>query len=51
MISLFNNGRVRINPGPDFKYPPPPDVDALLDAMEAGVDAASVMVQEDVKRT
>ncbi|EJD46048.1 hypothetical protein AURDEDRAFT_113765 [Auricularia subglabra TFB-10046 SS5] len=49
MISLFNSGRVNINPGPDFKYAPPPDVDAVLDAMDAGADPASVM-QEDVKR-
>jgi COMPASS component BRE2 len=33
-ISLFNDARVRINPGPDFKYPPPDDVDALLDGRE-----------------
>ncbi|KAI0050059.1 hypothetical protein FA95DRAFT_1514832 [Auriscalpium vulgare] len=29
-ISLFNGARVRLNPGPDFAFPPPPDVDALL---------------------
>jgi len=29
-ISLFNNARVRLNPGPDFAFPPPPDVDALF---------------------
>ncbi|KZP20771.1 hypothetical protein FIBSPDRAFT_741799 [Athelia psychrophila] len=29
-ISLFNDARVRINPGPNFDFPPPPDVDALL---------------------
>lgn len=50
MISLFNSGRVQINPGPDFKFPPPPDVDAVLDAMDAGADPSSVS-QEDVKRT
>jgi COMPASS component BRE2 len=29
-ISLFNYARVRLNPGPDFAYPPPPDIDAVL---------------------
>ncbi|KAI6113333.1 hypothetical protein EDD16DRAFT_1709674 [Pisolithus croceorrhizus] len=29
-ISLFNYARVRINPGPDFEFPPPPDIEALL---------------------
>lgn len=31
-ISLFNDASVRINPGPDFEFLPPPDIDALLDA-------------------
>ena len=31
-ISLFNGARVRLNPGPDFAFPPPPDVDAMLRA-------------------
>ncbi|EMD34459.1 hypothetical protein CERSUDRAFT_55439 [Gelatoporia subvermispora B] len=34
-ISLFNEARVRINPGPDFEFPPPPDVDAILSTMDA----------------
>jgi COMPASS component BRE2 len=29
-ISLFNDARVCMNPGPDFDYPPPEDIDALL---------------------
>ncbi|KAI0253859.1 hypothetical protein BJV78DRAFT_1298373, partial [Lactifluus subvellereus] len=29
-VSLFNGARVRLNPGPDFAFPPPPDVDAML---------------------
>ncbi|KAL4253935.1 Protein SSH4 [Abortiporus biennis] len=29
-ISLFNEARVKINPGPDFDFPPPPDIDAVL---------------------
>jgi COMPASS component BRE2 len=29
-ISLFNGARVRLNPGPDFAFPPPPDIDAVL---------------------
>lgn len=33
-ISLFNDGAVRINPGPDFDYPPPPDIDALLEGRD-----------------
>jgi len=30
LISLFNGARVRLNPGPDFEFPPPPNVDAIL---------------------
>ncbi|KXN82568.1 Set1 complex component ash2 [Leucoagaricus sp. SymC.cos] len=33
-ISLFNEGAVRINPGPDFEYLPPPDIDALLEGRD-----------------
>ncbi|KAH9926120.1 uncharacterized protein B0H18DRAFT_1119023 [Fomitopsis serialis] len=33
-ISLFNEARVRINPGPDFDYPPPPDIDAVLASVD-----------------
>ncbi|KAL0947071.1 hypothetical protein HGRIS_013212 [Hohenbuehelia grisea] len=29
-ISLFNDARVRLNPGPVFEYPPPPDIDGFL---------------------
>lgn len=32
LISLFNGARVRLNPGPDFAFPPPPDIDAVLAA-------------------
>ncbi|EIM90372.1 uncharacterized protein STEHIDRAFT_50647, partial [Stereum hirsutum FP-91666 SS1] len=32
LISLFNGARVRINPGPNFAFPPPPDIDATLNA-------------------
>lgn len=31
-ISLFNDACVRLNPGPDFEFPPPNDIDALLDS-------------------
>ena len=30
LISLFNGARVRLNPGPDFAFPPPPDIDNVL---------------------
>jgi COMPASS component BRE2 len=30
LISLFNGARVRLNPGPDFAFPPPPDIDPIL---------------------
>ena len=30
LISLFNGARVRLNPGPDFAFPPPSDIDAVL---------------------
>ncbi|KAG1874999.1 hypothetical protein C8R48DRAFT_669360 [Suillus tomentosus] len=29
-ISLFNYARVRLNPGPNFDFPPPPDIDSVL---------------------
>lgn len=34
-ISLFNEARVRINPGPGFEFPPPPDIDSVLSTMAA----------------
>ena len=30
LISLFNGARVRLNPGPDFAFHPPSDIDAVL---------------------
>ncbi|KDR81792.1 hypothetical protein GALMADRAFT_135193 [Galerina marginata CBS 339.88] len=30
-ISLFNDASVCLNPGPDFDFPPPDDIDAVLD--------------------
>ncbi|TFK42982.1 hypothetical protein BDQ12DRAFT_663093 [Crucibulum laeve] len=41
-ISLFNDARVRLNPGPDFDFPPPADIDALLDGTTP---------EPDIKRT
>jgi COMPASS component BRE2 len=29
-VSLFNDARVRMSPGPNFEFPPPPDIDALF---------------------
>ncbi|EJD05956.1 uncharacterized protein FOMMEDRAFT_79189, partial [Fomitiporia mediterranea MF3/22] len=29
-VSLFNGARVSINAGPDFEYPPPPDIEGVL---------------------
>lgn len=40
-ISLFNDASVCINPGPDFEYPPPPDIDALLDGRDPFAPPAS----------
>ena len=42
-ISLFNDASIRLNPGPDFDFPPPADIDALLDsqAHPNGVDTAT----------
>lgn len=45
IISLFNEAEVRINPGPDFEYPPPADVDALLSGRE------DELLQRDVGET
>ncbi|KAI9056892.1 hypothetical protein FKP32DRAFT_1638834 [Trametes sanguinea] len=30
IVSLFNGAQVRINPGPHFDCPPPPDIDAVV---------------------
>lgn len=30
-LSLFHDAIIRINPGPDFAFPPPPDIEALLE--------------------
>ena len=30
-ISLFNDAIVRLNPGPEFEYPPPSDINSFLD--------------------
>ncbi|KAH9967957.1 hypothetical protein BC827DRAFT_1258148 [Russula dissimulans] len=30
LISLFNGARVCLNPGPEFAFPPPPDIEAIL---------------------
>ncbi|KAI0340131.1 hypothetical protein BDW22DRAFT_1421891 [Trametopsis cervina] len=38
VISLFNEAEVRINPGPNFDFPPPADIDAVL-MSESGVDS------------
>src|SRR6266702_116598 len=41
LVSLFNGASVRINPGPDFAFPPPSDIDAVLAGDVAdGADAA-----------
>ncbi|KAF5386787.1 hypothetical protein D9615_001877 [Tricholomella constricta] len=34
-ISLFNDASVRLNPGPEFEFPPPNDIDAVLDGKPA----------------
>ncbi|KAG6919955.1 hypothetical protein DXG01_013304 [Tephrocybe rancida] len=44
-ISLFNDACVRINPGPDFDFPPPDDIDVLLD----GTPMSSSDPEEDSK--
>ncbi|KAG5728307.1 Set1 complex component ash2 [Termitomyces sp. T112] len=42
-ISVFNDAIVRMNPGPDFEFPPPNDIDALLDGTPPSC------VEEDTK--
>jgi COMPASS component BRE2 len=32
MISLYHDAVVKVNAGPDFAFPPPPDIDNLLEA-------------------
>ncbi len=39
-ISLFNEACIRLNPGPEFEFPPPPDIDALLDGKIPDADDA-----------
>jgi COMPASS component BRE2 len=33
-ISLFNYARVRLNPGPNFDFAPPPDIDTVLKGID-----------------
>jgi COMPASS component BRE2 len=47
-FSLFNDARIRLNTGPHFQHPPPDDVDALLDAHNAGNTREDAM-DEDIK--
>ncbi|KAI8999014.1 hypothetical protein BD414DRAFT_476724 [Trametes punicea] len=47
IISLFNGAQVRINPGPNFDFPPPPDIDAVV-ANPGDVD---IKPQPDAKPT
>ena len=35
LFSLFGGAQIDLNPGPDFEYPPPPDVEALLENRES----------------
>lgn len=48
MISLFNEAEVALNPGPDFEYPPPPDIDAVL--MSVNQEDADVKPAEEEAR-
>ena len=41
LVSLFNGARVRLNPGPDFAFPPPPDIDAVLAGDTAAADGGT----------
>ncbi|EAU88222.2 Set1 complex component ash2 [Coprinopsis cinerea okayama7 len=41
MISLFNDAIIRINPGPDFDFPPPLDIDAVLEGRPQPTSEAS----------
>ncbi|KAJ8463847.1 hypothetical protein ONZ45_g17442 [Pleurotus djamor] len=36
-VSLFNSAQVRINGGPDFAFPPPSNIDALLQADDSAM--------------
>ena len=45
-LSLFNGAQVRINPGPDFDFPPPPDIDAVV-----ANPGADIKPQPDSART
>ncbi|KIK59843.1 hypothetical protein GYMLUDRAFT_114650, partial [Collybiopsis luxurians FD-317 M1] len=44
LISLFNDASVQINPGPEFHFPPPPNIDTILD------DPSSITL-DDQERT
>ncbi|KAK7060574.1 transcription factor, contains a PHD finger motif [Paramarasmius palmivorus] len=46
-ISLFNSASVELNPGPDFTFPPPPDIDAFLN----DPSSANVAKVEGAERT
>lgn len=40
IVSLFNEARVRMNPGPEFAFPPPDDIDTILSQDSLGHDLA-----------
>lgn len=46
-ISLFNGAQVEINPGPDFAFPPPLDIDAVV----ANPSEVDIKPQPDAKPT
>ncbi|PPQ81204.1 hypothetical protein CVT25_015728 [Psilocybe cyanescens] len=41
-ISLFNDASVHLNPGPDFEFPPPEDIDAILDSRPSNDTAPGI---------
>ncbi|KAI0831739.1 hypothetical protein BC628DRAFT_1415249 [Trametes gibbosa] len=47
IVSLFNGAQVRINPGPEFDIPPPPDIDAVV----ANPGEVDIKPQPDVQPT
>jgi COMPASS component BRE2 len=51
LISLFNGARVRLNPGPDFAFPPPPDIEATLLAEDEAQASPQPVDDATVPRT
>ncbi|KAG8923299.1 hypothetical protein FRC02_011228 [Tulasnella sp. 418] len=48
-ISVFNDARISINAGPDFHFPPPPDIDTVLNSNQPKRSTSDLTEEEASK--